>query len=85
MKLKSFNTKVLIYFQVNLTNDVFDSRLRATIGRARREHLYCDLTVCCAGQMFPVHKLVMAASSSLFSDLLRGYEHPNPLIGNIKQ
>ena len=46
----------------------------------RKDEFFCDVTLACQDQQFKAHKVVLAASSLFFEQVLKNHKHPNPLI-----
>ena len=46
----------------------------------RKDDFFCDVTLACQDQQFNAHKVVLAASSLFFEQVLQNHQHPNPLI-----
>ena len=46
----------------------------------RKDEFFCDVTLACQDQQFKAHKVVLAASSLFFEQVLQNHKHPNPLI-----
>ena len=46
----------------------------------RNDEFFSDVTLACQDQQFKAHKVVLAASSSFFEQVLKNHQHPNPLI-----
>ena len=46
----------------------------------RKDEFFSDVTLACQDQQFKAHKVVLAASSPFFEQVLKNHQHPNPLI-----
>lgn len=55
----------------NLGWSEFDSSLKSAVKGLRSRGDLVDVTLAAGGQMFPAHKLVLSAASSLFLELLK--------------
>ena len=46
----------------------------------RNDEFFSDVTLACQDQQFKAHKVVLAACSPFFKQVLKIHQHPNPLI-----
>ena len=46
----------------------------------RNDEFFSDVTLACQDQQFKAHKVVLAACSPFFEQVLKNHQHPNPLI-----
>jgi len=61
-------------------NDFHDNTNTA-FGSLRNDHDFSDITLACEdGQQVEAHKIILAASSPFFHNMLRRNKHPHPLI-----
>ena len=61
--------------------DGFEEITFSGFGRLRNDKDLSDVTLACEdGQLVTAHKVILAASSPFFLNLLRRHKHPNPLI-----
>ena len=59
----------------------FQENVNTAFGRLREEKEFADVTLACEdGQQVEAHKVILAASSPFFNDLLKKNRHPHPLI-----
>ena len=59
----------------------FQENLNSAFGGLREDTNFTDVTLACAdGKQVEAHKVILAASSPFFQNLLRRNKHPNPLI-----
>ena len=59
----------------------FKQNISASFGGLRRDNEFTDVTLACEdGQQIETHKVILAASSPFFSELLRKTKHPHPLV-----
>merc|ERR1712129_340695 len=59
----------------------FQDNINTALGILRSEHEFSDVTLACEdGQQVEAHKVILAASSPFFQNLLRRNKHPHPLI-----
>merc|ERR1712129_176655 len=59
----------------------FQDNINATFGKLRSDEDFCDVTLACEdGQQVTAHKVILAASSPFFQNLLRKNKHPHPLV-----
>ena len=59
----------------------FQENLSTTFGNLREDKEFTDVTLACEdGQQVKAHKVILAASSPLFQNLLTKNKHPHPLI-----
>ena len=59
----------------------FQDNVNSAIGSLRGDCDFVDVTLACEdGQQFDVHKVILAASSPFFQNVLRRNKHPHPLI-----
>ena len=61
--------------------DEFQRHFISALGRLKEENEFADVTLACDdGQQIEAHKVILASSSQLFKDLLKGNKHPHPII-----
>ena len=41
---------------------------------------FCDVTLVCGGHKLEAHRVILAASSAFFQDMLQRHPHPHPLV-----
>ena len=41
---------------------------------------FCDVTLVCGGHQLEAHRVILAASSAFFRDMLQRHPHPHPLV-----
>ena len=59
----------------------FQENLKSTFGNLREDHDFADVTLACEdGQQIEAHKVILAASSPVFQNLLRRNKHTHPMI-----
>ena len=59
----------------------FQENVNTAFGRLREEKEFADVTLACEdGQQVEAHKVILAASSPFFNNLLKKNRHPHPLI-----
>ena len=59
----------------------FQENINSAFGRLRKDNNFSDVTLACAdGQQLEAHKVILAASSPMFQNLLSRNKHPNPMI-----
>jgi len=59
----------------------FQDNINATFGKLRNDQEFSDVTLACEdGQQVEAHKVILAASSPFFQNLLRKNKHPHPLV-----
>ena len=59
----------------------FQENVNYAFGSLRGDCDFADVTLACEdGQQFDVHKVILAASSPFFKNILRRNKHPHPLI-----
>ena len=59
----------------------FQENVNAAFVNLREDNEFADVTLACEdGQQIQAHKVILAASSPLFQDLLKRNKHPHPLI-----
>ena len=59
----------------------FQHNVNTAFGKLRTDQEFSDVTLACEdGQQVEAHKVVLAASSPFFQNLLRKNKHPHPLI-----
>jgi hypothetical protein len=59
----------------------FQENISTAFGSLREDNDFSDVTLACEdGQQVEAHKVILAASSPFFQDLLRRNKHPHPLI-----
>ena len=59
----------------------FTDNITTTFGFLREDNEFADVTLACEdGQQVEAHKVILAASSPFFQNLLRNNRHPHPLI-----
>ena len=55
--------------------------MNSAFGNLREDKDFADVTLACEdGQQIEAHKVILAASSPFFQNLLKRYKHPHPLI-----
>ena len=58
----------------------FQTNIKSSFSDMRTDSNFCDVTLTCEGdQKIGAHKVILAASSSFFSNLLKHNQHPHPL------
>ena len=66
-----------VYLQCN----DFHNNTSSSFSHMRKAQEFCDVTLVCDGDhKVEAHKVILAASSSFFSKLLKQNNHPHPLI-----
>ena len=60
--------------------DEFNVNLRATFSTLRTDPVFTDVTLACRDGQVEVHKVVLAAASTFFANILLKNPHPHPLI-----
>ena len=61
--------------------DDFQTNISSSFGQMRKDEDFSDVTLTCDGDnRIEAHKVILAASSSFFSRLLKQNKHPHPLI-----
>ena len=59
----------------------FQENVNTAFGRLRKDKEFADVTLACEdGQHMEAHKVILAASSPFFNNLLKRKRHPHPLI-----
>ena len=59
----------------------FQENVNAAFGSLREDNEFADVTLACEdGQQIEAHKVILAASSPFFQNLLKRNQHPHPLI-----
>ena len=59
----------------------FQENVNEAFGSLREDHEFADVTLACEdGQQIEAHKVILAASSPFFQNLLKRNKHPHPLI-----
>ena len=59
----------------------FQENVNAAFGSLREDKEFADVTLACEdGQQIEAHKVILAASSPFFQNLLKRNQHPHPLI-----
>ena len=59
----------------------FRENVNTAFGSLREDHEFSDVTLACEdGQQIEAHKVILAASSPFFQNLLKRNKHPHPLI-----
>ena len=59
----------------------FQENIRTSFGICREDKDFSDITLVCEDDVqVDAHKLILAASSPVFKDILKRAKHPNPLI-----
>ena len=59
----------------------FQENVNAAFSSSREENEFADVTLACEdGQQIEAHKMILAASSPFFKNLLKRNKHPHPLI-----
>ena len=59
----------------------FQENVNAAFGNLREDNEFADVTLACEdGQQIEAHKVILAASSPFFQNLLKGNKHSHPLI-----
>ena len=65
----------------NLKWDDFKDNITTAFGSLREEQDFCDVTLACEdGEQVEAHKVILAASSPFFQNILRRNKHKHPLI-----
>ena len=63
-----------------LTWDNHQKNASEAFSGLRNDEFFSDVTLACRDQQFKAHKVVLAASSPFFEQVLKNHQHPNPLI-----
>ena len=59
----------------------FQDNIKIAFGNLREDNDFADVTLACEdGQQVEAHKVILAASSPFFQNLLKTNQHPHPLI-----
>merc|ERR1719222_341329 len=59
----------------------FQENIHSTFGELRHDKEFVDVTLACEdGSQVEAHKVILAASSPFFQNLLKKNNHPHPLI-----
>ena len=59
----------------------FQENVKSAFGSLREDNEFADVTLACEdGQQIEAHKVILAASSPFFQNLLRRSRNPHPLI-----
>ena len=59
----------------------FQDNVNTVFGSLREDTEFADVTLACEdGQQIEAHKVILAASSPFFQNLLKRNTHPHPLI-----
>ena len=59
----------------------FQENVNSAFGSLREDNEFADVTLACEdGQQIEAHKVILAASSPFFNNLLKRNKHPHPLI-----
>ena len=59
----------------------FQENVNSAFGNLREDSEFADVTLACEdGQQIEAHKMILAASSPFFKNLLKRNKHPHPLI-----
>ena len=59
----------------------YQENVNSALGSLREDNDFADVTlVCVDGQQVEAHKVILAASSPFFQNLLKKNKHPHPLI-----
>ena len=67
--------------KLNIKCNDFQENTSATFGSLREDKDFADVTLACEdGQQVETHRVILAASSPFFQNLLRRNNHPHPLI-----
>ena len=67
--------------KLSLKWDDFQSNISASFGQMRQDQDFSDVTLTCDGdQQVQAHKVILSASSSFFTKLLKKNKHPHPLL-----
>ena len=65
----------------NLCWNDFQQNITTAFGTLKDEPDFSDVTLACEdGQQFEAHRIILAASSPFFQNLLKRNKHPHPLI-----
>ena len=57
-----------------------EKSLAQAFKRLKSDGGFCDASIACEDRILETHKLILATSSSVFSNILRHYSHPHPMI-----
>ena len=66
--------------EILLTWDSHGKNASEAFSRLRNDEFFSDVTLACQDQQFKAHKVVLAARSPFFEQVLKNHQHPNPLI-----
>ena len=67
--------------KLNIKCNDFKESTCTTFGSLRKDRDFSDVTLACEdGKQVEAHKVVLAASSPFFKDILKRNKHPHPLI-----
>merc|ERR1712129_172750 len=81
MGLTTFGQSTSMAEQFSLKWNDFQDNINTAFGDLRNETEFSDVTLVCEdGQQVTAHKVILAASSPFFQNLLRKNKHPHPLV-----
>ena len=66
--------------EILLTWDSHGKNASEAFSGLRNDEFFSDVTLACQDQQFKAHKVVLAACSPFFEQVLKNHQHPNPLI-----
>ena len=70
-----------MYEKLCLQWNDFKDNVGSAFGRFKEENDFADVTLACEdGNQFEAHKVILAASSPFFENLLKRKKHPHPLV-----
>ena len=70
-----------MYEKLCLKWNDFQENVNTAFGSLREDNEFADVTLACEdGQQIEAHKVILAASSPFFRNLLKRNKHPHPLI-----
>ena len=70
-----------MYEKLCLQWNDFKDNVGSGSGRFKEENDFADVTLACEdGNQFEAHKVILAASSPFFENLLKRKKHPHPLV-----
>ena len=64
-----------------IIQEVIRENVDSAFGRLRYDKVFADVTLACEdGQQMDAHKVILAASSPIFEEILQRNKHPHPMI-----